>query len=321
MGQGARELTFTRTRSASAQRTIILRLQKACAAAAAATSRSSCDGCASMDLSCPVCLREDKDGYWFQCDKGHPVCAECYMLDVNHPRHNGNRPKCVLCRDVLKRGAPVLCLDRMKAIAVKKAAAAADEATTKHAVTLAVQEHEELEHAMALSVAEAITENEKAEREAEAEAKAIQWECEQIAQERALKRNQEQAGLEAAYALADAEGGLDEQTKKEAEYEMTAKRVKYSGKLQKVVANAPNRTSMCCTIIEDLLSQLSPSERVLVDAAMAQAAAAAKTTATASSKTVAAMTVPKLRAALKARGLDQSGLKSVLLARLLAEVT
>ena len=77
---------------------------------------------------------------------------------------------------------------------------------------------------------------------------------------------------------------------------------------------------MCCTIIEDLLSQLSPSERVLVDAAMAQAAAAAKTTATASSKEVAAMTVPKLKAALKARGLDQSGLKSDLVARLLAEV-
>ena len=161
---------------------------------------------------------------------------------------------------------------------------------------------------------------ENAEREAEADAKAMQWRCEQAEQERALKRDQEQAGLEAAYALADAEGGLDEQTKKEAEYEMTAKRVKYSGKLQQVVASAPNRTSMCCTIIEDLLSQLSPSERVLVDAAMAQAAAAAKTTSTAFSKEVAAMNVPKLKAALKARGLDQSGLKSDLVARLLAEV-
>ena len=273
-----------------------------------------------MDLSCPVCLHEDKDGPWFQCDKGHPVCAECYMLDVNHPRHNGNRPKCVLCRDVLKRGAPVLCLDRMKAIAVKKAAAAADEAATKHAVKLAVQEHEELEHAMALSVAEAMEAKEKAEREADADAKLIQWECEQIEQERVLKRGQEQAGLEAAYALANAEGDLDKQAKEENEYERTAKRAKYCAKLQRMVASAPNRTSMCCTIIEDLLSQLSPSERVLVDAAMAQAAAAAKTTATASSKAVAAMTVPELRAALKARGLDQKGLKSVLLARLLAEV-
>ena len=212
------------------------------------------------------------------------------------------------------------CLERMQAIAAKKAAAAADEARTKHEVELAVQEHEELERAKALSVAEAVQARENAEREAEADAKAIQWRCEQAEQERALKRDQEQAGLEAAYALADAEGGLDEQTKKEAEYEMTAKRVKYSGKLQQVVASAPNRTSMCCTIIEDLLSQLSPSERVLVDAAMAQATAAAKTTATASSKEVAAMTVPKLKAALKARGLDQSGLKSDLVARLLAEV-
>ena len=36
-----------------------------------------------MDLSCPVCYVEDKDGEWYQCDQGHPVCAACYWLDFD----------------------------------------------------------------------------------------------------------------------------------------------------------------------------------------------------------------------------------------------
>ena len=135
-----------------------------------------------------------------------------------------------------------------------------------------------------------------------------------------MKRDQERAGLNAAHDLANADGGFDKHASLEAEYAAAAKRTKYTTKLQRQIAGAPNRVSECCTIIGELLMQLSPSERVLVDAAMAQATAAAKTTATASSKEVAAMTVPKLKAALKARGLDQSGLKSDLVARLLAEV-
>ena len=188
-----------------------------------------------MDLSCPVCYVEDKDGAWYQCDNGHPVCAACYWDDVDHPRHDGRRPTCVLCRDVLKRGAPVVCLERMQAIAAKKAAVASKEAAVKREVEIAMQEHEELERAMAISAAEE---------------KQRECSCEQADQERALKRDQERAGLEAAYNLANADGGFDEQARLEAEYETAAKRTKYTTKLQRQIAGAPNRVSECCTIIE-----------------------------------------------------------------------
>ena len=98
-----------------------------------------------MDLSCPVCYLEDKDGEWYQCDQGHPVCADCYWFDYHHPRHNGRRLTCVLCRDVLKRGKPVLCLERMQAIDAKKAAVAAKEAAVKCEVELVMQEDENFE--------------------------------------------------------------------------------------------------------------------------------------------------------------------------------
>ena len=270
-----------------------------------------------MDLSCPVCFVEDKDGDWYQCDKGHPVCAACYWDDVTPPRHDGRRPKCVLCRDVLKRGAPVVCLERMQAIAAKKAAVATKEAADKREVEIAMQEYEELERAKAISVAEAKEREEAAALEAKAEAQAIRWICEQAEQERALKRDQERAGLEAAQNLANADGGFDEQARLEGEYEAAAKRTKYTTKLQRQIADAPNRVSVCCTIIEGLLMQLSPEERVLANAAMAQSAAPASSLLL-SPDNVATTKVPELKKTLKARGLDQSGRKAELAARLLA---
>ena len=262
-----------------------------------------------MDLSCPVCYAEDKDGRWYQCDQGHPVCAACYWDDVDHPRHDGRRPTCVLCRDVLKRGAPVLCLERMQAIAAKKAAVASKEAAVKREVEIAMQEHEELERAKAMSVAIEKEGAEAAALAAKADAQAIQWSCEQAEQDRALKRDQERAGLEAAHNLANAGGGFDEQARLEAEYETAAKRTKYTTKLQRQIAGAPNRVSECCTIIEAFLMQLSPEERVLVRAATAQSAAAAST---------AQMTVAELKKTLKERGLNPNGNKAVLVARLLS---
>ena len=268
-----------------------------------------------MDLSCPVCYLEDKDGEWYQCDQGHPVCADCYWFDYHHPRHNGRRLTCVLCRDVLKRGKPVLCLERMQAIDAKKAAVAAKEAEVKREVEIAMQEHDELELAKAISVAEAHQREEAAALEAKAEAQAIRCSCEQAEQERALKRDQERAGLKAASDLANADGGFDEQARLEAEYAAAAKRTKYTTKLQRQIAGAPNRVSECCTIIGELLMQLSPQERVLANATMAQAAAAASSLLSADN--VATMKVPELKSALKARGLDQRGLKQQLAERLL----
>ena len=240
-----------------------------------------------MDLSCPVCYVEDKDGEWYQCDQGHPVCAACYWLDFDHPRHNGRRLTCVLCRDVLKPGKPVLCLERMQAIAAKKAAVAAKEAEVKREVEIAMQEHDELELAKAVSVAEAQEREEAAALEEKAEAQAIRWSCERAEQERALKRDQERAGLKAAHDLANANGGFDEQANLEAEYAAAAKRRKYTTKLQRQIAGAPNRVSECCTIIGELLMQLSPQERVLANATMAQAAAAASSSLVLSADNVA----------------------------------
>ena len=131
-----------------------------------------------------------------------------------------------------------------------------------------------------------------------------------------LKRDQERAGLKAASDLANADGGFDEQARLEAEYAAAAKRTKYTTKLQRQIAGAPNRVSVCCTIIEGLLMQLSPQERVLANAAMAQSAAAASSSLL--SPDVATMKVSELKNALKARGLDQSGRKADLAARLLA---
>ena len=262
-----------------------------------------------MDLSCPVCYVEDKDGEWYQCDKGHPVCAECYSDDVNHPRHDGRRPTCVLCRDVLKRGAPVVCLERMQAIAAKKAAVAIKEAADKREVENAMQEYEELERAKAISVAEAKEREEAAAFEAKAKAQAIRCSCEQAEQERALKRDQERAGLEAAHNLANASGGYDEQARVMAEYEAMYKQTKYTEKLQRQIAAAPDRVSTCCAIVAGLLEQLTPQERVLASAAMAQSAAAASS---------AQISVHELKKMLKERGLDQSGRKAELVARLLA---
>ena len=240
-----------------------------------------------MDLSCPVCYVEDKDGEWYQCDQGHPVCAACYWLDFDHPRHNGRRLTCVLCRDVLKPGKPVLCLERMQAIAAKKAAVASKEAAVKREVEIAMQEHEELERAIAMSVASEKERAEAAALAAKADAQAIQWSCEQAEQDRALKRDQERAGLKAAHDLANANGGFDEQANLEAEYAAAAKRRKYTTKLQRQIAGAPNRVSECCTIIGELLMQLSPQERVLANATMAQAAAAASSSLVLSADNVA----------------------------------
>ena len=105
----------------------------------------------------------------------------------------------------------------------------------------------------------------------------------------------------------------------EAEYEAAAKRTKYTKKLERQIAGAPNRVNVCCTIIEDLLKQLSPEERqrVLANAAMAQSAAPASSLLL-SPDNVATMKVPELKSALTARGLDQSGRKAELAARLLA---
>ena len=243
-----------------------------------------------MDLSCPVCYAEDKDGKWYQCDQGHPVCAECYWDDVDHPRHGGRRPACVLCRDVLKRGSPVMCLERMQAIAAKKAAVATEAAAVKCAVEIAVQDYEELEFAKAQSVAQAKEEADAAK----ADAQALQWICEQAEQDRAEKRNQEQAGLEAAHNLANASGGSDEQARVMAEYEARHKRTKYTAKLQGQIAAAPDRVSACCTIVEALLEQLTPQERVLASAAMAQSAAASSSSLL-SPDDVAQMKVPELK--------------------------
>ena len=268
-----------------------------------------------MDLSCPVCYEVDKDGEWLQCDRGHPVCADCYWDDYEHPRHNGKRPTCVLCRDVLKRGDAVRCLERMQAIAAKKAAVAAKEAAVKCEVELVMQEDENFELAMAASLVDA----KEREEAAKAEAQAIGLIVEEEERDRAKKRDQEQAGLEAAQKLANETGGLDEHVKAETEREATVKRTKYTNKLHKHIAGTPdrNRVSVCCTIIEGIFEQLSPEERVLVHAGMAKAAAAASSSLL-SPDDVATMNVPELRKALKARGRDQSGLKSELAARLLA---
>ncbi len=82
--------------------------------------------------------------------------------------------------------------------------------------------------------------------------------------------------------------------------------------------------------IEGIWRDLSPSERVLIHASMTER----RTDSTDGIKytreqfidryggtmqwDVAAMTVPKLKQALQERGIDQTGLKSVLAARLLA---
>ena len=88
---------------------------------------------------------------------------------------------------------------------------------------------------------------------------------------------------------------------------------KYSKKLRRVLADVSDadRVSTCCTIMQKLLDELKPSERGLVAATMAQAAVL-------SHQEIAAMTVAKLREALKVRGLDHSGLKADLAARLQA---
>jgi len=252
-----------------------------------------------MDLSCPVCYAEDKDGKWYQCDQGHPVCAECYWDDVDHPRHDGRRPTCVLCRDVLKRGPPVKCLERMQAIAAKKAAAATEEAAVKRAVEIALQDHEELELATALSVAQAEEEADAAK----AVAQALQWSCKQAEQDRAEKRDQERAGLAAAQKLANASGGYDEQARVMAEYEAMYKQTKYTEKLQRQIAAAPDRVSTCCAIVAGLLEQLTPQERVLASAAIAQSAASSSSSLL-SPDDVAQMKVPELKRRRKERGPD-----------------
>ena len=103
----------------------------------------------------------------------------------------------------------------MQAIAAKKDAVATEEAAVKRAVEIALQEHEELEFATALSVVQAEEEADAAK----ADAQALQWSCEQAEQDRAEKRDQERAGLEAAHNLANASGGYDEQARVMAEYE------------------------------------------------------------------------------------------------------
>ena len=73
--------------------------------------------------------------------------------------------------------------------------------------------------------------------------------------------------------------------------------------------------STCCTIVEGLLEQLTPQERVLASAAMAQSAAASSSSLL-SPDDVAQMKMPELKRRLKERGLDPSGRKAVLVARL-----
>ena len=211
----------------------------------------------------------------------------------------------------------------MEAIAYKKAAAEQEKAAAKQECQLALQEMEQLDQALALSVAVEEEKNEEAANEAEAAAHQCRWDCEQIEQQKACKTKQEEADAEVAYKLAKAEGGLDEHAKVAAEYaaknEVRSKREreeasmeKYSKKLRRVLADVSDadRVSTCCTIMQRLLDELRPSERVLVAATMAQAVL--------SHQEIAAMTVAKLKEALKVRGLDQKGVKAALAARLQA---
>ena len=85
-----------------------------------------------------------------------------------------------------------------------------------------MQEYDDLERAKALSLAEAKDREEAAALETKAMVQAIQWNCEQAEQERALKRDQERAGLEAAHNLANEDGSFDEQARLEGEYEAAA---------------------------------------------------------------------------------------------------
>ena len=294
-----------------------------------------------MDLSCPVCYVEDKDGEWYQCDKGHPVCADCYWIDIDHPRHNGRRPTCVLCRDVLKRGDPVACLERMQAIAAKKELIRAE-------VLRAEAEANTAEVVVAMAAADAkAAQDEMAEAIATAANIAAQ---EQRVAEQAAHKD---AASALAWAQAAGAGDLDAHAAAEAEYkakhEAKLKRQrdeehveKYIKKLRQHLASEPeaeHRASMSCMIIEGIFRDLSPSERVLVDAAIAQGA---PVTAKAERRTdpndgleytreefiseydgtrewdVAGMKVQELKAALKKRGLNQTGRKLELVERLLA---
>ena len=266
-----------------------------------------------MDLSCPVCLEEDKDGEWYQCDNGHPVCAVCYYMDVDvQIRRFGGSARCVLCRDVLKRGSPVICRAQMDAIAAKKAAA-------RQEVQVALKEEEDLATAIALSVAAAGEKEEDEQAEAVAAALASQLDYEEVQQERARKRKQQDADQSMACDLARKDGTLDKHAHVEAQYEEKVKQQqeqqnvqKYSRKLQRAIANAPeaDRVSCCSSIIEDLLNALSPPEKLLVltRSQMAQESVTAAD--------IQDMTVPKLKEALNQRGLDTNGRKRDLVARL-----
>ena len=184
-------------------------------------------------------------------------------------------------------------------------------------VEVACQEHEEVELGKAISVAAELEREEQAAAEAKAYAQAARWSFEQRRRERALKRDQEQAGLEAARDLATQYGGVDEQARMSDEFEATARRTKYTRKLEQHVAHAGDRVTECCTIIESLLAQLSEEERVRARAVVAQAAASSSSLTTSD---VEAMKVPELMEALGARGLDQRGRKSQLVGRLLAHL-
>jgi len=142
-----------------------------------------------------------------------------------------------------------------------------------------------------------------------------------------------------AWAQAAGSGDLAAQAAAEAKYkaEHVAKRKRlraeeeieeYTKKLRQQLASesdTDHRVRMARMSIEGIWRDLSPSERVLIHASMTER----RTDSTDGMKfidhygdtmqwDVAAMTVPKLKQALQERGIDQTGLKSVLAARLLA---
>ena len=49
-------------------------------------------------VQCNICLDEDKDGMWFQCDNGHYMCKDCYNTHYNFQQAQFvRRPRCPEC--------------------------------------------------------------------------------------------------------------------------------------------------------------------------------------------------------------------------------
>ena len=141
----------------------------------------------AVEFQCAICLEVDKDGWIYQCDAGHCLCASCYDGHVEHANRQRIRPKCPTCRLKLVNGTPVRCLAAEQAIRAKKEAiraevrhaeAEADAVEVANAVAAAdaqtVQEADAAAHHVAAQLqAEDEKHTKQAAQEADAQAQAL----------------------------------------------------------------------------------------------------------------------------------------------------